>query len=96
MARKGRLTPLYAGLSAAERKRKEREWAYRHLEQMCDDFAALAGGDDTDETEDEQDDSADGMNAFLAELDDGDDDLDYQFNRLLSALERLLGKRQEA
>jgi hypothetical protein len=83
----GRLTPLYGGLSAADRKRKERDWAYRHLEQMCDDLAALAGGRETDETED------DDMSAFLAALelmDDGDDDLESQFNRRLSALERTL------
>jgi hypothetical protein len=88
----GRLTPLYAGKSAADRKRKEREWAYRHLFGLCDDLAALCGGAETDETED---DSA-AMIALNSIMDDDDDDLDSRFNRRLSALERLLGKRQEA
>jgi|GEM_PF-3951211 len=88
----GRLTPLYAGLSAAERKRKERDWAYRHLFGMCEDLAALCGGAETDEIED--DNAA--MIALNALMDDGDDDLDSRFNQRLSALERLLGKRQEA
>jgi hypothetical protein len=84
----GRLTPLYGGLSAADRKRKERDWAYRHLFGMCDDLAALAGGDEADETED---DSADIMNAFM---DDDDDEQIARFDQCLSALERLLPKRQ--
>jgi hypothetical protein len=80
----GRLTPLYAGLSAADRKRKERAWAYRYLFGLCNDLAALCGGDEPDETED---DSAADMNAIT---DDEDDELDSRFNRRLAALERLL------
>jgi hypothetical protein len=83
----GRLIPLYGGLSAANRKSAEADWAYRYLFGLCDDLAALAGGRETDETED------DDMSAFLAELDDGDDDLESQFDQRLSALERLLPKR---
>jgi hypothetical protein len=84
----GRLTPLYAGLSAADRKRKERDWAYRHLFGLCDDLTALCGSAET------EDDSIDDIiNEFIH---DDDDKRDSQFNRRLAALERLLGKRQEA
>jgi hypothetical protein len=84
----GRLTPLYAGKSAADRKRKERAWAYRNLFGMCEDLAALVGGDGTYGTDENEDDSAAAMNTLNAFMDD-DDEPDSRFNRRLAVRERI-------
>jgi hypothetical protein len=59
------VTPLYARRNNRERKRAEREWAYRQFEALIDDVEALVAtstGDDLDDARDEEDD----MSAYQA------------------------------